>query len=59
MKINWNQETINHFKFISSYLTKKQTMEKVELFVEVDCIVQEDESEDDLVSDLMKQIFNN
>ena len=59
MKYYWNQETINHFKFISSYLTKKQTMEKIELFIEVDCIIQEDESEKDLALDLMKQIFNN
>ena len=59
MKYYWNQETINHFKFISSYLTKKQTMEKIELFIDADCIIQEDESEEDLALDLMKQIFNN
>ena len=56
-KIHWNEETINYFNFISSYLTKEQTIEKIELFVEVDCIPEGNESEEDLVIDLTEQIF--
>ena len=57
-KIHWSEETINYFKFISSYLTKEQTIQKMELFVEMDCIPQGDESEEDLVKDLTNLIYN-
>ncbi len=56
---NWSEETINYFKFISSYLTKKQTINKIELFVEMDCIPEGDESEEDLIKDLTNIIFKN
>lgn len=55
--IKWNEETINAFNFISCYLTKEKTIEKIKLFVEVDCIPEGDESEEDLVEDLVKRIF--
>ena len=57
MNIQWNEETINYFKFISSYLNKEKTIEKIELFVEVDCIPEDGESEEDLVNDLIKIIY--
>lgn len=56
-RFNWNEETINYFKFISSYLTKEQTINKIELFVETDCIPEGDESEEDLTKDLTNIIF--
>ena len=59
MKYYWNKETVQHFKFESNYLSKKEVLKSVENFVSVDCEIQENETEKDLVSDLMKQIFNN
>ena len=56
-RFNWNEETINYFKFISSYLTKEKTVKKIELFVEMDCIPEGDESEEDLIKDLTNIIF--
>ena len=53
----WSEETINYFKFISSYLSKKQTIRKIELFVEMDCIPAEEETEDMLVQDLINVIY--
>jgi hypothetical protein len=53
----WSEETISHFKFISSYLTKKQTVRKIELFVETDCIPAEEETEDMLVQDLINEVY--
>jgi len=53
----WSEETINYFKFISSYLTKEQTIRKIELFVEMDCIPAEEETEDMLVQDLVNVIY--
>jgi hypothetical protein len=55
--IKWDEETINYFKFISSYLSKEKTIEKIELFVEVECIPEGDLSEEDLVEDLTNLIF--
>ena len=57
MNIQWNEETINYFKFISSYLNKEKTIQKIELFVEMDCIPEDDESEEDLVKDLINKIY--
>ena len=54
---HWSEETINYFKFISSYLSKKQTIRKIELFVEMDCIPAEEETEDMLVQDLINVIY--
>ena len=59
MRYNWNKETIEHFKFESNYLSKKDILKSVENFVSIDCEIQQNETEQDLVSDLMKQIFNN
>lgn len=53
----WSEETINYFKFISSYLSKEQTIRKIELFVETDCIPTEEETEDMLVQDLVNVIY--
>jgi len=56
-KIYWSEETVNYFKFISNYLNKEQTIKKIELFVEVDCTPQGDESEEDLIKDLTNIIY--
>ena len=53
----WSEETISYFKFISSYLTKKQTIRKIELFVEMDCVPAEEETEDMLVQDLINEVY--
>ncbi len=54
---HWSEETINYFKFISSYLTKEQTIRKIELFVEMDCIPMEEETEEMLSKDLTNLIY--
>ena len=54
---HWSEETINYFKFISSYLTKEQTIRKIELFVEMDCVPMEEETEEMLSRDLTNLIY--
>ena len=54
---HWSEETINYFKFISSYLTKEQTIRKIELFVEMDCVPMEEETEEMLSKDLTNLIY--
>ena len=57
-KFNWNKETIQHFRFQSNYLNEKQMRESVVDFVECDCTPENQETEEDLVKDLMEQIYN-
>ncbi len=52
----WNRETIDTFKLESSYLTIEELKESVEEFVEMCCHLEDGETEEDLVNDLMKQI---
>ena len=57
-KFNWNKETIQHFRFQSHYLNEKPMRESVADFVECDCTPENQETEEDLVTDLMEQIYN-
>ena len=44
-KYQWNPETINHFQFMSSYLSGEDILEIVQDFVEVDCTIEDGETE--------------
>jgi len=57
-KFYWNEETLDHFRFQSSYLNKKQIRASVKDFVECDCTPEDGETEEDLVNDLMQQVYN-
>jgi hypothetical protein len=57
-KYTWNHDTINHFQFMSSYLSSKEIYEMVQDFVAVDCQLEDGDTEEMLVEDLYKQIFN-
>lgn len=57
-KFHWNEETINYFRFQSSYLNEKQIKASVKDFVECDCTPEDGETEEDLVINLMEQIYN-
>ena len=53
----WNEDTINHFKFISGYAEIEEVYTMIEEFVEIDCQLEESETEKDLVDNLMKNIY--
>ncbi len=57
-KYTWNPETINHFQFMSSYVSGEEVYEAIQDFVAVDCQLEAGDTEDMLVQDLYKQIFN-
>ena len=54
---HWSEETISHFKFMSSYLSKERTIYKIKQFVVVDCVPTEEETEEMLVEDLINVIY--
>ena len=56
-KFYWNEETIQHFRFQSNYINEKQMLESVKDFVACDCTLEDGETEEDLVIDLMEQIY--
>ena len=57
-KFYWNDETLQHFKFTASYTTENEVKEEVEEFVEISCSLEDGETEEMLVNDLMYQIYN-
>ena len=57
-KYTWNPETINHFQYMSSYISSKEIYEMVQDFVAVDCQLEDGDTEEMLVDDLYKQIVN-
>ena len=57
-KYYWNPETINHFQFMSSYLSGEDVLEIVQDFVSVDCTIEDGETEEELAADLTRVIYN-
>jgi uncharacterized lipoprotein NlpE involved in copper resistance len=56
-KFYWNEDTINHFQFESSYQSKEETLQAVTDFVETECALEDGETEEDLIEDLMQVIY--
>ena len=56
-QIYWNPDTIDHFIFISNYADVDQVLTQVEDFVEDNCELQGDDTEKELVEDLMNKIY--
>jgi len=57
-KFYWNNETLNHFKFQSNYQNEKETIKEITKFVEIDCSLEDNETEEMLINDLVKQVYN-
>tara|TARA_B110000858_G_scaffold51482_1_gene59648 strand:+ start:293 stop:544 length:252 start_codon:yes stop_codon:yes gene_type:complete len=56
-KYHWNEDTIYHFHFISSYISKQSVLEKVTAFVDIECQLEDGDTEEELVNDLMSKIY--
>jgi len=50
-------QSINHFKFASNYTHISYVQQMVQEFVEIDCILEDSETEEELVTDLMNKIY--
>jgi len=57
-KFYWNEDTLDHFKLISNYQTFEATVQEITTFVENECSLEEGETEEMLVNDLVKQVYN-
>jgi hypothetical protein len=54
----WNEETLEHFKFNSNYQNKEEVIKEITLFVENECSLENNETEEMLINDLIKQVYN-
>ena len=57
MKYTWNEDTLDHFKFIANYDTKEKVLYEITEFVEIDCQLEENEVYQDLIDDLVAQVY--
>lgn len=56
-KFYWNADTVDHFKFASNYATVNEIHNMVKEFVVFDCSLENGETEEELVTDLMNKIY--
>ena len=57
-KFYWDEDTLNAFRFEAKYDSYANIKESVEFFVSVDCHLEDGETEEMLVQDLLNQIYN-
>jgi hypothetical protein len=55
----WDEDTLNAFRFEANYLSAAELLNEVEKFVEIHCHLEDGETEEMLIQDLMKQILQN
>ena len=53
----WNEDTINNFKFLSNYGYRNEVLVLVKEFVQADCSLEDGETEEELITDLMNKIY--
>ena len=58
-KFYWNEDTLDHFKFESSYLSKDEVIKNIVEFILFECSLEDGESDEMLVEDLKNRIFTN
>ena len=57
-KFYWNEETLNHFKLNSNYQNEEETIKEITEFVENECSLEKGETDEMLINDLIKQVYN-
>jgi len=53
----WNDDTLCHFKLISSYLSKKEVIEEMKEFIDIWCTVKDSDTEELMIKDLTLAVF--
>jgi len=57
-RFTWNEDTLTAFRLESNYISYEELLNEVEKFVENSCHTEDGETEEDLIRDLLYQIFN-
>jgi len=56
-KFYWDEDTLSAFRFEANYMSKEELLKSVTEFVEIDCHLEDGETEEMLIEDLMNQIY--
>ena len=57
-KFYWDSDTLDYFSELAIRKTNSEVKKAIEEFVKLDCDLEEDETEEMLVNDLVKQVYN-
>ena len=57
-RFTWNEDTLTAFRLESNYISYEELLNEVEKFVENSCHTEDGETEEELIRDLLYQIFN-
>ena len=57
-KFYWSEDTLYHFRFESNYIPKSEIKKNIETFIELECTIEGDETEEELSKDLFNQVYN-
>jgi len=57
-KFFWNGDTLDYFSELAIRKTNSEVKKAIEEFVKLDCDLEEGETEEMLINDLVKQVFN-
>ena len=56
-KYYWDEDTLNYFRFVDSYMSEAELLNEVEKFVANNCSLEDGETEEILIQDLTRQIL--
>jgi len=56
-KYEWNDETIDAFKFESGYISKESLNQRVVDFIDISCQLEDGDCEEEMAKDLMNRIY--
>jgi len=57
-QFHWNDDTLDYFQFQSNYQNREENEKEIKVFVETCCSLEEGETEEMLINDLIKQVYN-
>lgn len=58
-KFHWSEDTLTHFRFEANYISKDKIKKNIENFIDVECTIEGNETEEELLEDLFNQVYSN
>ena len=52
---HWNEDTLMHFNFVEKYVSDEELRKDILDFVEINCSLEEGETDEELAEDLYRQ----
>ena len=56
-KYTWSEDTLDYFHHAMTINPARQVYEEIQEFVEIDCQLEDDETEQDLIDDLYNTLY--